>query len=305
MIYTADDLQKLIYETKALSIWNRQSGPVFWYAAGVPGPFYVNTELLIGAAVSAALLEKINTILAESPDPARRAAQLDEIVMAAYAVNDVFKNLTATMADAARKQFKSGPSSFISGGERRDWLFSIPLARALGLKHVFLFKDQNVYCPQELKRGETGLHAADLINNGASYFDNWLPALGKAGLRCSGTICVLSRGASGLKKLREKGVPVAALAGIDLPFFEQSLRNGLIDRETLDEIACFFRSAQAWGARYVMGGAELYDVPHLDKKSFERLQSFFANDPWKLRLGHEAFFAAMEAKIAERLGRAA
>ena len=31
-------------------------GPVFWYAASVPGPFYVYTELVIGPALAEKLL---------------------------------------------------------------------------------------------------------------------------------------------------------------------------------------------------------------------------------------------------------
>ena len=79
-----NDLLKLILDSKALSIWNHKTGPVFWYILGVPGPFYLNTELMIGRELSATLLDKITAIIAKEPDPKSRAAELEAVIMAAY-----------------------------------------------------------------------------------------------------------------------------------------------------------------------------------------------------------------------------
>jgi len=63
MILSSAQLIHRIHETKAVSIWNHKTGPIFWYAASVPGPFYVNTELVIGPALSASLLKSITQIV--------------------------------------------------------------------------------------------------------------------------------------------------------------------------------------------------------------------------------------------------
>lgn len=291
---------KLIHETKAVSIWNRKTGPVFWYAAGVPGPFYVNTELVIGPALSANLLEKITSIIASTTDLAERAKQLNQLILAAYEGSPQYKEVIAAMVSKAKQNFSADSYSFVSGGERRDWLFSIPFAQEIGLKHVLLFKDARIYCEASVKQGESGLHVADLINNAASYFDVWLPALQKAGLRCIGTVCVNSRGTHGVKRLEENGFKTVTLNGIDLDFFQQSMKGGLIDQSTLDEIALYFKSPQEWASTYLLKDVKLFDIKNLDKKSLERLQNFFDQDPWDLRAKNEGFFADMEKAIAEK-----
>jgi orotate phosphoribosyltransferase len=301
LIYTRNELLKLVHDTKALSIWNRKKGPVFWYIAGVPGPFYINTEMILGQVFASQSLEKIDAALAATAHPAARAAQLNEAILAGYESNAVYRKIVATMIARAQEEFPTGSYSFISGGERRDWLFSIPFAKEIGIKHVFLFKNGSMHCERPLKPDESSLHVSDLINNAASYVDLWLPLLEASRLKCYGTVCVISRGAAGVKNLKERGIEIAALNSIDRTFFEQSFACGLIDKEKLDEITLHFSSPEKWGDKYLFGSPDLFDIKNIDKKSFERLRSFFTNDPWTLRKNHEDFFNVIDAKINERL----
>lgn len=298
---TEDAMLKLIHETKAVSIWNHKTGPVFWYAASVPGPFYVNTELVIGPALAKDLLEKITNIVAGTEDNAKRAAQLNEVILGAYRKDAQYQQVIAVMVEKAKREFAPNSYTAISGGERRDWLFSIPFAAATGIKHVFLFKNKTFYCTDALKPNEPTLHIADLINNAASYFDLWFPLLQKAQLNYIGTICVNIRGTNGLNRLSEHGKQTVTLNNVDTTFFEKSFANDLIDQTTLDEIKSYFVSSKEWAEKYLMKNVGLFDVPHLSAKDFERLQSFFANDPWKLKADNAAFFAAMQIEINKRL----
>jgi hypothetical protein len=172
------------------------------------------------------------------------------------------------------------------------------------MRHVFLFKDLTAYCDQVFEPEENVLHITDLINNAASYIERWLPGLDRAHLRCHKTICVVSRN-HGAAKLEEAGIEVVPLVRIDLSFFEKSCAQGLIDKPTLDEIALHFRSPETWAERYLLNNPGVFDVPNLDKKSFERLQKFIAEDPWALRTHHETFFNKMQAAIAARRKTAA
>ncbi len=301
MADTNNDLLKLIHDTKAVSIWNRKTGPVFWYVLGVPGPFYVNTEMVIGPELSAKLLEKITSIIASTSDPAARAAQLNDLILDAYKNSAMYRQVIAAMVAKAKTEFPAGSYDVVSGGERRDWLFSIPFAKEIGVRHVFLFKDHSTYCEEKLKAGEKALHVADLINNAASYFDMWFPILEKAQLDYIGTLCINIRGTNGLKRLAEHGKKTVTLNNVDIGFFQKSLASGLIDAGTLAELDTYFAAPKDWAEKYLMGDVKLFDVENLDKKSYERLQSFFTKDPWSLKHGNETFFAAMHAEIAKRL----
>ena len=161
------------------------------------------------------------------------------------------------MAAKAKTEFPAGSYDLVSGGERRDWLFSIPFAKALGIKHAFLFKNQEIYCEQPLKTGERALHVADLINNAASYFDMWFPILTKAGLKPIGTICVRYAAKLKAKRLEDHGQKTVTLNGVDVEFFEKSLANGLIDQATLTEITTYFASQKDWAEQYLMRDVNL------------------------------------------------
>jgi len=300
LVYSSPDLIKLIHETHALSIWNRKKGPVFWYIAGVPGPFYVNTEFVIGAETAKDLLKQIDKVLGSLADPGVRSEALGKIILDATTTNSVYQQVIKTMAAKARENYPVGSYNFISGGERRDWLFSVPLADELNIKHAYLFKNQTAYCPQGLIPHEKALHIADLINNAASYFDLWFPTLEKAKLDYAGTLCFNSRG-NGVQKLHARGTKVVALNSIDLGFFEQSRAEKLIDEETLAEIALYFKSPQEWGRQYLPYDVALFEVMGMDNKSFERMRSFFSLDPWSMRQTHEVLFTQVKAAIADRL----
>ncbi len=299
MILSPAALLKRIHDTKAVSIWNRQTGPIFWYAASVPGPFYVNTELVIGKDLSASLLKQITTIVAETKGAAERAQKLETLIMDAFNADETYRNIIETMVAKTTESFSSDSFSLLSGGERRDWLFSIPMAKLMGLRHVYLFKNGDFYCEKPLAMGEVALHVADLINNAASYFDAWLPILEKAGLACVGTVSVNVRGRVGTDRLKANGQKVVTLNTIDTGFFEQSQADGLIDAGTLEEIRLFFKGAQEWASAYLMDHPELFNASGIDAKSFERLESFFTKDPWGLKESHAAFFEAMHRAIEE------
>jgi orotate phosphoribosyltransferase len=303
MIYTPNDLLKVILDTRAISIWDRTKGPVFWYTTNLPGPFYVNTEMVIGRDLSERMLREITAIITGTVDAEARAEQLNHVILEAFKSNPSWQRLIATMIDRAHKDFPAGSYAFVSGGERRDWLFSIPFAHASNMPHLFLFKNQTVFCKQPLKPGQNVLHVSDLINNAKSFFDLWQPALQKAKLGCCGNLCVNVRGDNGLNRLHAAGQKVAALMTIDLDFFRRLHAADLISRETFEEIAVFFASAEDWAAKYLMGKPELFNVEGCDAKSFERLRLFVAGDVWKMRAAHAAFFAVIQREIDARLLR--
>lgn len=300
MTGSADAMIRRIHETKAVSIWNHATGPVFWYAANVPGPFYVNTELVIGPELAARLLEGITAIVANSEDSIMRVVKLNELILNAWRSDAAYQSVITALAEKATATFSDGSYDVISGGERRDWLFSIPLAETLRKRHVFLFKNKNFYCSTPLHPHTKTLHVSDLINNAASYFDAWFPILDKAMLPCIGTLCVNTRGSKGLQRLTDADCRVAALNAVDLKFFEQSRDAGLVTQATVDEIALYFSSEKEWAARYLLGRPELFDAGRIDAKSFGRLRFFIEQDPWQMRDTHPQFFAAMEQAIRRR-----
>jgi len=304
MIYTQNDLLKLILDTNAVSIWDCAKGPVFWYAANVPGPFYVNTEKIIGHELAEHMMREITAVIAGTIDKQVRAEQLMHLILEAYKNAPQWQKLIATMVDRANKEYPPGSYAMVSGGERRDWLFSIPFAHVANVPHLYLFKNETLFCSQPFKPGQKVLHVSDLINNAASFFDLWQPILKKAELGCIGNMCVNVRGENGIRRLHEIGQKVSSLMTVDVEFFRRLHAADLITREVFEEIAVFFASSQDWASKYLIDRPELFDVYGCDQKSFDRLKYFVQHDPWKMRPTHEAFFASMEKAIAARSAKA-
>jgi orotate phosphoribosyltransferase len=300
LILTQDDMLRRILDTKAVSIWNHKTGPIFWYAASIPGPFYVNTELVLGKELSAALLKDITSIIAETPAPKERAEKLERLILDAYESDAFFQSIIETMEAKLTDAFGANSFSVISGGERRDWLFSIPLAKKMDIKHAYLFKNGDLYCAQALRENEPTIHVSDLINNAASYFDAWFPILEKNKLNCVGTMCVNSRGSNGVDRLHEAGQKVVAINSVDIGFFESCCASGLVEKDVVDELRVFFDDPKAWASTYVMDRPELFNVGAIDAKSFDRLCTFFSKDPWALKEKHGVFFAEMQKTMTAR-----
>ncbi|HOO52120.1 MAG TPA: hypothetical protein PLK94_12600 [Alphaproteobacteria bacterium] len=291
--YSPQEFLSLIFSSKAVSIWNHETGPVFWYAAGVPGPFYVNTEKLIGATQSADLLEAINGIVGDaSLSSESKSEAVREAVLKSYRSNDVFQRIVATMIETS--PFPINEIDLISGGERRDWFFSVPFAEELGLDHLYIFKNGEVYRRTGEKSDHAGMrcvHISDLINNAASYFDKWLPILADHKMDLLGTISVINRGQVGMDRLKEADVKVHTLKSIDLPLFAELADSGLIPQSANDEISLYFKSKEDWARQYILARPEVFGLDAgLDAKSKERLQSFLEQDPWGLEpLASETF----------------
>jgi len=293
------NLFNLVFDSKALSIWNAKTGPAFWWTSNLPAPFYLRTEIMIGRDLADKLLEMINDVLARYSDAKTRATQLNAQIMAAYKQHTDYQIVVRAMVEKAKNEFPDGSYASVSGGERRDWLFSIPFAAEIGIKHVYLFKDKTAYCDAPLQQGETVLHVADIIAKAASYFNLWLPALEKVGLTCVGTVTVNAHQApGGVKRLEQAGYKVAPVNLIDFSFFQNLRDAGLIENDRLEEIAVYFRSEKEWVDRYLLRDAALCSAANLDPKSTERMKVFFEHDPWELYNKHQALFDALRASLA-------
>ena len=175
-----------LFETDAVRVC--PEGQPFWYTSGKLGPFYINTQFLYGSEAAAnALLKTIeaacagdkmdfyNTVWADI------SAQLESCL--------IFSQLIDLLAEAAAKM----DADFISGGERRDFFFSMPVAKKLGLGHLSIFKDlSSVYTdangvsmePVDANlAGKKSVHIADLITVASSYIRAWIPAVEALGAK--------------------------------------------------------------------------------------------------------------------------
>lgn len=206
----------------------------FWYTSGMLGPFYINTHFLYGSEEEASeLLRLIETAAYE--DRLTFPSVLLDVLKNQYATNQTFRLVTDQIVSVT----KTLPFDCISGGERRDFFFSLLPAAILGKPHLSIFKDRSaVYTDVQSMKTEAVeegsvsgmriLHISDLITEASSYERAWIPVIRELGAEICDTITVVNRKQDGESVLRREGVTMHALSEIDLSLFESALSIGAI-----------------------------------------------------------------------------
>ena len=220
-----------LFETDAVRVC--PEGQPFWYTSGKLGPFYINTQFLYGSEAAAnSLLKTIEEACA-----GEKLAFYDKVwadISAQLASCPIYAQLIDLLTEAAAKL----DVDFVSGGERRDFFFSMPVARKLGLGHLSIFKDLScVYtdkdgvsmdAAQAGLAGKKSVHIADLITVASSYIRAWIPAVESLGAKIAYSLAVVDRDQGGSDILAKAGCPLTTLVTIKPELFEQAKALGRI-----------------------------------------------------------------------------
>ncbi|MBO4926876.1 MAG: orotate phosphoribosyltransferase [Clostridiales bacterium] len=220
----------------------------FWYASGTLGPFYVNTHFLIESE------EKANELLAKIEEAAAgdRAEFLKNIldfVKTQYETSESYK----TVIDLIVSKAKELDFDFISGGERRDFFFSLMPAYLLGKPHLSIFKDGETWFSESVEAsavkvgegdldGKVSLHIADLITEASSYTNAWIPSIRGVGASITDTIAVIDRLQGGEANLKKEGVNMYTFAKIELSLFDEAVEKGILSVAQRDMVSHFMES---------------------------------------------------------------
>jgi len=155
-----------------------------------------------------------------------------------------------------------GRNLAISGGQRRDWLFSGPTASVLSIPHVSLYKDgrfEVVHTKGEGSVVETrpGLsnfycvHISDLLTKGSSAYNpnvdpptGWIAWLREAGAEVNDLVTVVTRLQGGEEILKKIGIDTHSYVRIDEDFLENHSDNP-------ERAILYLRDPHAWGEGYM------------------------------------------------------
>ncbi len=231
-----------LFETDAVRVC--PEGQPFWYTSGKLGPFYINTQFLYGSEADA------NRLLAviEEACAGDKLAFYDKVwadISAQLESCPIFAQLIDLLCEEAKKM----DVDFISGGERRDYFFSMPVARKLGMGHLSIFKDlstvytdaNGVSMPSEQANlaGKKSVHIADLITVASSYIRAWIPAVEALGAKIAYSLAVVDRDQGGSQILADAGCPLTTLVVIKKELFETAKQLGRVNDEQIALINSF------------------------------------------------------------------
>jgi len=157
--------------------------------------------------------------------------------------NPNFKEVIDILVDDARPFLVRENRPAISGGQTRDWLFSMPVAHVLGVPHISLYKPAlgkpdkiEVHMPggaaaiQQSIRGYHALHIVDLLTEGSSCHNSrnglgWIPMLRNAGAEITDLVAVVSRLQGGEENLAGIGIKVHSEVAIDEEYLREHSEN--------------------------------------------------------------------------------
>lgn len=224
----------------------------FWYTSGTLGPFYINTHFIIkDEATANDYLKRIETYIAE--DKLTMPKKLFTDFLDIYEKSETFKMITDLLVD----KIKDYDFDYISGGERRDFFFSMLPAYFLNKPHLTIFKDgSSVYSTDKFEntvssdkvdlKGKKALHVADLITEASSYLRAWIPAIRELGSEITDTVAIIDRHQNGEANLKSENVSMFTFAGIDKELFNEALNNGAINQAQYDLTMKFLENPTAY-----------------------------------------------------------
>lgn len=270
-----------LFLSEALDI--TKNGKPYWYTSGKIGPFFMNTHYLYGGMLNAgSLLDFINN---EKENP-NFVSELENIVMEFYNKNNMFKNTIDELYDLLKKDDNFINADIISGGERRDWFFSIMIAKLSDKKHLYIFKDLSIIDNQMKKITDLSskniFHIADLITLASSYFRAWIPAIKNTGGTITGTAAVVDRNQGGIQLLNDASIPSQSLITMDDAFYKRALENGNIDEKQYQIITDFLTDPDAYGKKFIINNPEFLNDSIKNAKCSSKAQRCIDENPYNI-----------------------
>jgi len=248
--------------------------------SGELGIYYVNTEKLV----------QDNGEFEKYGDSAK---QMYEHALRMMDQHPTFKEAIEIIAQKVAEKIKTDglKQPFISGGQRRDWLFSGPVAEILGCSCLHLYKQEKdlervdlissgsgILDYQGYLNGVNIIHIADLLTEGSSVYNvkdekeiGWVPMIRQRGSNIKDLFTVVTRNQGGEQRLAEQGIATHSFVSIDEAFLKEHSKNP-------DRAVAYIKNPRQWCEDYLKENGALrfnYDLDPLSPK-FERAKKFLA-----------------------------
>lgn len=217
-----------LFTTEALVV---SDGIPFLYTSGEVGPFYINTHYLYG---NKKMAEDLLLYIDKFKNTPEFEETLTKKLMKQYNENEIYHSVIDQLVILAKEKVEFNKVDMISGGERRDWIFSIPVANLLELPHVFLYKNHHI--SNHLLDNKNLLHICDLINSASSYIRDWKPIINHNNGYMDNTLTVVNRNQGGKKILNDVDIKLYSLISFTIDSFKSAAQCGRINKEQLKMI---------------------------------------------------------------------
>lgn len=248
-------IEEKLFETNAMKV--SDADKPFWYTSGKLGPYFINTHFLYGSEKDAGdLLNLIDTTIDE---PVKLIKEMEKQVLDFYKTNKLYKDVIDYYLEQLNKNKLFVQSGYISGGERRDWFFSIIIANLTSKKHLYILKNKDIYLDlQKINdiNGAEVCHIADLITEASSYERAWIPAIESVNGKITFTSSIVDRCQGGMEVLAKYKIPMYSPVKIDSDFFKGAADNKIITKAQEEMIKHFTVDPDDFGIKFIMNNPD-------------------------------------------------
>lgn len=285
------DLMSLLFETNAFRIC--EENKPFIYTSGKIGPYYVNTHFLYGDEKQAKEFLNFIDIQRETVPKDLIPHNLLEKVLEQYEKNTIYKTVIDSLKDLIETRVDLDSIDYISGGERRDWFFSILIAYLLQKPHITLFKDLSAVvstCDFEESTQVTSLaekrilHIADLLNTASSYLRFWVPAIKSLGSNIVTSVAVVDRMQGATAVLNNLGIRSLTLFQLNHSLFEKAKDLQIINDSQLEMLNSYVKEPDKSMKQFLIDHPEFLEnaIQSSDKKTAQYAQACKDQNPYNL-----------------------
>lgn len=292
------NISNYLFETNAIKFC-KENEP-FWYTSGKIGPYFFNAQFVYGSEEeSKKLLDYITEELASINNGISNKKDLPkkvlDKVLVQYNSNKIYNDVINQMKEYIENNIGLDNFEYISGGERRDWYFSIILAYLLKKPHLTVFKDMSALSSDsefittdEISNlnGAKVLHLADLITTASSYIKMWVPIIKNLNGIMEHTLVIIDRNQGGKENLAEVGVKSHALATVDKDLFNHALELGFITQDQLDFISKYFDNPDETMKKFLLNHPEFVEnsLKSTNERTLKRVHTMIDEDLYGLGL---------------------
>ena len=246
-----EELVSLLFETNAFKVAKENN--LFGYTSGKLGPYFINVDYLYGSKEDSEGLLQIIDDLLQNESKENIPSILFEYLYKHYEENQIFKTTIDKLVEFVENTIEADSIDYISGGERRDWYFSMLVAYLLGKPHITIFKDLTTVvstCDFEESTLVTTLpekrvfHVTDILNTGSSFERAWVPAVNNLGSKIYWGLYTVDRNQGGDKCLKELDVQAYSLITLDKDLFALAANKGIISPAQQDLLNKYFENPE-------------------------------------------------------------
>ena len=246
------NILQYLFETNAIKFC--KANEPFWYTSGKIGPYFFNAQYVYGGEEESSeflnyITDELALINEGKTDKLDLPKKLLDKVLNQYNTNKIYNDVINQMKEYIENNIGIENFEYISGGERRDWYFSVILSYLLNKPHLTIFKDMSAIVSDSSftkseninnLNGSKVLHLADLITTASSYIKMWVPIINKLNGNMEHTLVIIDRNQGGKEILKDVNVTMHALATVDKNLFKQAKDLGVINESQLEMVNKYF-----------------------------------------------------------------